>query len=180
MSYFSKFPVLAYPFQTFRDGVQLRAVKDIVLNVRLVKTIIDGIQYYDEYDIPEGERIEMVAEKLYGDPELHWVLMLLNERYDYLNDFPMDEQSLERYVDMKYGEGNRNQVHEIYGVPHYEDQYGNVVDQNTPLSVPITNFEFEFRQNELKRRIKVLDKSLMDQVVRELESAFEVTINEQQ
>ena len=121
----------------------------------------------------------MVAEKLYGDPGLHWVLMLLNERYDYLNDFPLDEQSLEVYVDQKYGEGNRNEIHTIFGVPHYEDEFGNIVDPGGVLSIPVTNWEYEFRLNESKRRIKVLDRWLMGQVVRELESAFGASINEQ-
>ena len=65
MAFFKNHPVIAYPFENFRDGLQFRAVKDIVLNVRLVKQIIAGIEYYDEYDMLEGERIEMVAEKLY-------------------------------------------------------------------------------------------------------------------
>jgi hypothetical protein len=180
MSFFSKFPVIAYPFETFRNGTQLRAVRDIVLNVRLIKDVIDGIQYFDEYDIPDGERIEMIAEKLYGDAQLHWVIMLINERYDYLNDFPLDEDSLEKYVDLKYGEGNRNAVHQIFGSPHYEDPDGNIVEEGGVLSIPITNYEYEFRLNESKRRIKILDPSLINQVVRELQDAFSETINEQQ
>lgn len=180
MSYFANHPVIAYPFDTFRNGTELRVVKDIVLNVRFVKEIINGIQYFDEYDIPEGHRIEMVAEKLYGDPNLHWVLMLLNERYDYLNDFPVDEETLEKYVELKYGEGNRNQIHQLFGIPHYENEFGDIVTEDSPLAVPITNYEYEFRVNESKRRIKVIDKSLITQVVRELENAFLQQIENEQ
>ena len=178
MAFFKNHPVIAYPFENFRDGLQFRAVKDIVLNVRLVKQIIAGIEYFDEYDMLEGERIEMVAEKLYGDAQLHWVLMLINERYDYVNDFPMDEQSLEKYVELKYGEGNRDQVHTIFGVPHYEDQFGNIVEPDGVLSVPISNYEHEFRINESKRRIKVLNRGLIGQVTAELNAAFGSSINE--
>lgn len=172
MSYFSNFPTVAYPFDTFRNGTQLRLVKDIVLNVRLVKEIIDGIQFYEWFDIPEGDRIEMVAEKIYGDASLHWVLMLINEKYDYLNDFPLDEDTLEKLVDSKYGEGNRNAIHMIFGQPHYENQFGDIVSEDSPLAVPITNFEYEFRVNESKRRIKIVSPDLIRQIARELRDAF--------
>ena len=181
MTFFVNHPVIAYPFDTFNNGTELRIVKDIVLNVRFVREIVNGIQYYDEYDIPEGHRIEMVAEKLYGDSSLHWVLMLINERFDYINDFPMDEDTLEKYVDMKYGEGNRNETHQIFGVPHYVNEFGDIVTEDYPLAVPVTNYEYEFQLNESKRRIKVVDRSLIDQIVRELEDAFTRQIeNEQQ
>lgn len=176
MTYFAKFPVIAYPFDHFRNGTELRAVRDIVLNVRFVKEIIEGIQYFDEFDIPENDSIEIVAEKLYGDPNLHWVLMLINERYDYLNDFPLDEYSLEKLVDSKYGAGNRNSIHMIFGQLHYEDQHGNIVDSGE-MSIPITNWEYESRLNESKRRIKVINRDLIGQIVRELESAFSTNIN---
>jgi len=172
MSYFKSFPVIVYPFTTFRNGPEFRAVKDIVLNVRIIKEIISGIQYYDYYDIIDDERIEVIAEKLYGDPNLHWVLMLINERFDYINDFPVSDDRLNEIIEEKYGVGSHNQTHMLFGVPHFEDEFGNVVDSGAPLSRAITNYEYEFRINESKRRIKTIDQRLIGQISRELEAAF--------
>ena len=60
----------------------------------------------------------------------------------------------------------------LFGVPHFEDEFGNVVDSGAPLSRAITNYEYEFRINESKRRIKTIDQRLIGQISRELEAAF--------
>ena len=34
---------------------------------------------FDTYKVREGETPEMIADKLYDDPELHWVILLIND-----------------------------------------------------------------------------------------------------
>lgn len=134
--YFNKFPKIYYAFPN-RDqsDFELQILTDITTNVRFRKEIFDNITLYDEYDIAEGETPEIIAEKVYGNPELHWVIMLLNEKYDYLNDFPISENELNNFIDEKYGE-NRRQVH------HYEKN-GIVVEPIVALKLrPNTPIEF--------------------------------------
>jgi hypothetical protein len=58
---------------------------------------------YDSYDIRDGETPEIIAEKLYGSSQYHWVIMLCNQRYNYLDDFPIASYELEQHIRDKYG-----------------------------------------------------------------------------
>lgn len=92
----------------------LQILTDITSNVRVRKAVLENITLYDEYDIKEGETPEIIAERVYGNPELHWIIMLVNQRYDYLKDFPMSSLELQQHMEQTYGAGNLDQVH------HYE------------------------------------------------------------
>lgn len=113
--YFSQFPKIYYDLPvTSTTDTTLQILTDITINVRVRKQILENITLYDEYDMKEGETPEIIAEKYYGNPELHWTIMLANERYDYHNDFPMSTQELYQNTIAKYGADNLDQVH------HYE------------------------------------------------------------
>lgn len=110
--YFSQFPKIYYDFPT-ADGkdTTLQILTDITVNMRVRREILQNITLYDEYDIKEGETPEIIAEKYYGNPELHWTIMLANDRYDYHNDFPLSTQELYENSIAKYGKDNLDQVH---------------------------------------------------------------------
>ena len=113
--YFSQFPKIYYDLPvTSATDTTLQILTDITINVRVRKEILENITLYDEYDMKEGETPEIIAEKYYGNPELHWTIMLVNERYDYHNDFPLSTQELYENAIAKYGSENLDQIH------HYE------------------------------------------------------------
>lgn len=113
--YFKQFPKILYDFP-FKAGEDtgLQVLTDITTNVRVRKEILENITLYDEYDIKEGETPEIIAEKVYGNPELHWVIMLVNQRYDYLKDYPMASDELYNFCIDTYGADGLDRVH------HYE------------------------------------------------------------
>lgn len=154
--YFNKFPTIFYDFNIKGKSV-LKPVKDITNNVRLRTAILENILLFDEYDIQEGETPEIIAAKFYGNPEYHWVIMLCNQRYNYTTDFPKTQRSLEEYINAKYDEP--------YGAHHYEDEKGFIVNSDTPGAVPISNYQYEDRLNETKRRIKMISPKLLQQVL---------------
>lgn len=101
--YFKNFPKIYYDFDIKGDNNrQLFIVTDVTKNVRFRKQILSNITLYDYYDIKDGETPEIIAEKIYGNPEYHWIIMLANDRYDYIKDFPMDTHSLEEFIKEKY------------------------------------------------------------------------------
>jgi hypothetical protein len=69
----------------------------------------------------DGDTPEIISEKLYGIPDYHWILMLLNQRYDYVNDFPLSIRELEIMIANKYG------VAANY-IRHFEDELGNTTN----------------------------------------------------
>lgn len=112
--YFKQFPQIYYDFPKANSDNVLQILTDITTNVRVRKEVLENITIYDEYDIQEGETPEIIAEKVYGNPELHWVVMLVNQRYDYVADFPLTNLELEQLCIDNYGEDK------IYNIHHYE------------------------------------------------------------
>lgn len=166
--YFEKLPFTPYLF-----GKQYNSVRDITLNIRFKKEFIENTKVYAEYDIESNETPEIIADKLYKDSNLYWILMLYNQRYDYINDFPLQDWVLSEYIEKKYGFGNEYNQHILNGQLHYETPEGLVVDSDYPRAETISNWEYEFRLNESKRRIKIIDPYLVPSIVQELETIYQ-------
>jgi len=160
MSYFDKLPEMFYNFP-IGGSEKMVIVRDITANVRIYKTVLDNITLYDEYDIVDGETPELVSNKLYGSPQYHWAIMVANQRYDYLNDWPLPYDRLVQYCMDKYGDGN------IYAIHHYEDENGYVVNDDYPMATPIDNITYESAINESKRRIKIVSLTIIQQMTDE-------------
>lgn len=157
--YFKNFDKIYYDYE-INGQKELIVVTDIVKNVRFRKEILANISMYDEYDIMDGETPEIIAEKIYGNPNYHWIIMLVNERYDYLNDFPLPQYELEAYVKEKYGVDN------VYATHHYVNNAGFVVNSTVPGAYPVSNYEHEDKVNESKRRIKIVSKNLINTILK--------------
>jgi hypothetical protein len=154
--YFAQFPKIYYDFPQDESSTTLQILTDITTNVRVRKQVLENITLYDEYDMMDGETPEIVAEKVYGNAELHWVIMLVNQRYDYLRDFPMSSRELEEHVIELYGKEN------IYSTHHYErdkiivEAIANLVVPKSIIDVAkINDFVFDFGVNS---RIQAIDE----------------------
>lgn len=154
--YFSKFPKIFYDFE-INGKVQLKPVTDITANVRFRTAILENILLFDEYDIKEGETPEIIASRVYGDPQLHWVIMLCNQRFNYVEDFPKTQRNLREYVEQTYQDPNATH--------HYVNSKGLIVDANDPEAAPISNFQYEEELNESKRRIKLISPDLLNNIL---------------
>ena len=156
--YFEDFPKFAYDFEIAGEKKVL-LITDITRNVRFRKELLANISLWDEYDIVDDETPEIIAEKIYGNANYHWIIMLLNERFDYIADFPLSYPKLVRYVEDKYGQANINAAH------HYENTSGYIVNYDTVGATPVSNLQHEENINESKRRIKVITPSMVDKVI---------------
>ena len=156
--YFKKFPNFLYDFE-INGQREVRLVKDITTNVRLRTEILSNITLYDEYDIRDGETPEIIAEKVYGSPKYHWVVMLCNLTFDWISDFPMPYNDLEKFITQKYGSGNENATH------HNVDNEGFIVDADNPEATSVSNTQYEDSINESKRRIKLVSPSLLFKIL---------------
>ena len=158
--YFENFPKFAYDFDINGERKVL-IVSDITRNVRFRKEILSNVTLYDEYDIKEGETPEIIAEKLYGNSQYHWIIMLVNGRYDYIKDFPLTYTALTQYITDKYGVGNESDAH------HYENSMGYIVNYDDPDAESVSNTAYEEKLNEAKRRIKVISPQLLEKIVQQ-------------
>lgn len=156
--YFSKFPQIIYDFDISGNDTALY-VTDITRNIRFRRDILSNITIFDEYDIIDGETPEIIAEKIYGNSLYHWIVMLSNDRYDYLNDFPLPTNTLEKYIAAKYTNP--------YGIHHYVDENGFICDATFPGATSVSNYQYESDVNESKRRIKIIPREIVDKILTE-------------
>ena len=76
MSYFSGFPVVGYKFGNLSTET---AFQDLSSYVEIIDTIKDNVNFYNLYQITEGERPDVLSTKLYGTPSLYWTFYLMND-----------------------------------------------------------------------------------------------------
>jgi hypothetical protein len=102
MPYFSKFPILQYPV---RDGETLRYVfvANMLRRVALSSDLKNSDGAFVEYDIKDGERPEHIAERVYGDPSFHWLVLMTNDIIDPYHGWYKSEIAMEDYVQTKHG-----------------------------------------------------------------------------
>lgn len=111
--YFSNFPNIVYDFN-INGKTDYKVITDITRNVRLRKAVLENIALFDFYDVGDGETPEIISEKVYGTSIYHWVIMLVNQRYDYINDFPLTSRELESHIDSTYGDAREHAHHYLY------------------------------------------------------------------
>jgi len=157
--YFKNFPEFIYDFISGGSS-KTSLVKDITRNIRFRRDILANVTVYDEYDIIDGETPEIIAEKIYGNAEYHWIIMLANDRYDYIEDFPLAEYQLVKVIASKYP-GTQNSIH------HYVDAKGFVVNSDAPGAVSVSNEQDERNKNEAKRRIKIVSSNIINTILKD-------------
>ncbi len=167
--YFSEFPDTLYLVTP--PGLQTPAeyvlLKDITKNVRFKREILNSVVLYDWYVIKENETPEIIAENLYGSPYYHWVIMLLNDMYDWRKDFPKNGASFDAYIVKVYGSLETAKS----TVAYYVNQNGLVVDadyldyegNNSVTAVSV--YDSELAANDAKRRIKIISPQLLTTVL---------------
>ena len=100
--YFNTMPNIYYDFNDKNGQPYLKVLKDITTNVRIIQQVLENVTVYDYYDIIDGETMEIISTKVYGTPNYHWLLMLLNNIYDYRSDLPLTFTQLDKYITQKY------------------------------------------------------------------------------
>ena len=150
------------------DG-KLTLVKDLMSRIKLVSGVKQNILNFDFYDVKDGETPEMIAQKYYGDVNLHWTIFIANDIIDYYEDWPMSVQKFEKYMFDKYD--NPQAIH------HYEISQASGdttvsidVGMNTteyPSATAVSNYTYEERLQEEKRQIRLIQPQYIEQFVSE-------------
>lgn len=229
--YFRKFPKTFYSLD---NVATVQVITNILVRVVLTEELQEKFGVFDEYDVTESDTPEILAFKVYGDSELHWIILHYNNILDPRFEWPLTTNNLVKYVEGKYNN--------INGIHHYEDNNQNEVNGNVILNastfsginvgnaiinlsqdgiafitskpsassivitttkggfrsgdqialatnnaitanvtsttinsgIPVTNFIYEDRENESKRRIKLLKPQFIERVIRDFESKVSV------
>lgn len=163
--YFRNFPTTSYKF--VNNGSN-KVVTDILKRVKIRDEVKNNIGVYTKTILQSGETPESLASKAYGDSGLHWIILMMNDITNPIYDWLMDPEPLQSFITGKYGAGNENATH------HWENARLFEVNSTEPGALIVTNYEFEDRENEKKRDIKVLDPEFVSEIVKE----FKTVINQ--
>ena len=133
MSYFRELPNLSYVsrFSGANRNDERIEVKNLFKRARLRSDIDAAITAFNYYKISEGERPDTLAKKIYGDPELDWVILVTNNITNIRDQWPLDGMNFTNYLLSKYGTSNMTEEQKyakLNEVKHYEtievkDQY---------------------------------------------------------
>ena len=95
--FFTNFPEIQYQLS---DG-KIVYIKDFFRKSKIEQEALNSIVEYNLYTIPDGDRPDITATKVYGNPDLHWTFFLVNDIENYY-DWHKDQQTFARYIDKKY------------------------------------------------------------------------------
>ena len=171
--YFDNFPTIPYDSELINE---YKDVKNLLRRVGIRAKVRANTLLFDTYDVRNGETPESIAFKLYGDAELHWVIMLVNNITDRYHDWPMTEAQFLQFVKDKYENVDGTHHYEITQTSGDTSVKINIGTDNTnyPSATLITNYEYEQEQQDVKRKIRLLDPSYIADFVEE----FKLLMNE--
>ena len=193
MAYFQGLPNIAHTsLLPVRNKIEDRIiVKNLFKRSKLRTDVDQAITAFNYYYVEDQQRPDILAQELYGDSELDWVVLTSNNITNVRDQWPLNHDDLHSYMLEKYGSEQN-----ILGIHHSEtvkivDEYNRVilkggleVDANftftfvgtvtsstgslikvnfggsnsntiTPVA-SITNYDYEVKVNEGKRKIRVL------------------------
>ena len=182
-NYFSQLPDFEYVNRT-EDGKRISdytQVKNLFKRGKLREDIFQETTFFEQYQIQGDDRPDNVAQKVYGDAALDWIVLLSNNIINLYEEWPLPQASFDAYLLEKYN----NDYDKLYnGIHHYEsnevansqgvvifpkglrvgagqsvsyfDEVNNEQVTVNPVSKGITNYDYERDFNDSKRNIFLL------------------------
>ena len=212
MAYFNELPDISYPslLPTSNKIEDRVTVKNIFKRSKLRTDVDQAITAFNYYYIQDGYRPDMVAEEVYDDSELDWVILTANNIINIRDQWPLGHNDLHNHIVEKYGSETN-----ILDIHHYEtikiiDEYNRVIldggskvdanftftfvgtvtsstgslikvkfggsSANTIIPVAaITNYDYENKLNEEKRRIQILKPEFLSVFITDHQNIMKYT-----
>ena len=188
MAYFTELPNVSYPspLSERTSDLQHVTIKNLFRRVKLRDDLRSTLEAFDNYEISDGERPDIVAEEFYGNAELDWLVLVSNNITNIHNEWPLSDAQLYNFVVDKYGVETINQF-AFYETTEVKDDEGRLiypegirVDSDFTIDDPsqsdstlnpvrgITYYENEVRLNNNKRSIQLLRPSYVTQAILDL------------
>ena len=194
--YFRKLPNLNYPslLKTRESNTDFVQTKNLFRRVKVREDLFANFMQFDKYKIVGDERPDNVAQKVYDNDDLDWIILLSNNIVDLNNEWPLTQFQLNEFLNEKYS------PQELVSIHHYETlelrdnknqlilPAGIVVDENFNLEYlsggqikstnslvdgrpvkAVTFYDYENDLNDKKRNINVLKPELLGIFIRDFE-----------
>ena len=194
--YFRKLPNLNYPslLKDRESNIDFVQTKNLFRRAKVREDLFDNFMQFDKYKIIGDERPDNVAQKVYDNDDLDWVVLMSNNIIDIKNEWPLTQSQLNEFINEKYTaqqlvsihhyetlelRDNKNQLILPAGLVVDEDfnmEYlsgGQVKSTNSlvdgrPIKA-VTFFDYENDLNEQKRNINVLKQEFLGLFIKDFE-----------
>ena len=166
--YFANFPII--PYDSVGNG-NFKLVTNLLKRVAVRAKVRTNTALYDTYDVKDGETPEILADKLYKDAELHWVILLVNDITDRYHQWPQNTNQFIAYINDKYSNVDAThhyEISQVSGDTTIKIDIGTDNTEHSGASV-VTNYEYEEDLQDKKRKIRLLDPSYLGVFVAEYE-----------
>ena len=166
--YFTRFPKGQYIIPGTKE---YKLVSDLWRRIKIRDKIKDEASLYSEYFVADGERPETIAERHFGSPELHWIILITNNVTDGLHGWPLSFTAFEEFVNDKYE--NPGAIHHYEKVqtsgPQTSIDYSHLIEVNstTAGASAVSFYEYERRRQDNISLIKILKPDFVSAFVEE-------------
>ena len=186
MSYFDLFPNILLPSHeanrnSNRDFV---ASKNLFRRGKIRDDFFENAVSFEKFNVVGDDRPDNVANEVYNDPQLDWVVLLSNNIINVRDEWPMSQYDFQRYLDNKYDKVQLSQIHHYETVEVFNPQglklleAGLEVDEsfeykysfegiNYTVSdvTSVTNYQYEINKNDAKRSIYLVRNSYLPMIL---------------
>ena len=100
MAFFKQFPKIEYDFN--RTGIKQNMV-DLFRSVRPLPSFLDNYSAYKFYEVKNGERPDIVSQRLYGTSQYYWTFFVVNDfLHDGMRAWPMSQEDIFTFIEKEY------------------------------------------------------------------------------
>ena len=173
--YFGHFPLI--PYDSVGDG-EFKLVTNLLKRVAIRSKVKTNVLVFDTYDLKSGETPELIADKLYNDPQLHRVVLMMNDITDRYHQWPLNENQFLAHINDKYDNVDATHHYEISQTSGDTTIKIDIGTDNTDHSgaTAITNYEYEVSQQDDMRKIRLLDPIYIGAFVSEYKTLMKASI----
>jgi hypothetical protein len=117
-SFFDKFPLIRYQISGVKYS-SFQTIRNLLFRTSIIREALSNSSSYIKYVIRDGDTPEILAAKVYGDPQAHWMILYANDILDAQYDWPMTSTVFPKYMIDKYramAEADRGETLEDYEV----------------------------------------------------------------
>ena len=193
-SYFNLIPDFDYvsrlPDAKISDYIR---VKNFFRRATLREDIFQSLTFFTKYSIEGDDRPDNVANKVYSNSDLDWVILLANNITHIPTEWPMAQNDFDRFLLDKYD--NYDTLYN--GVHHHEtievkdsnevtivreglevssdftqtyyDYYDAEMKTASNITRPVTNYQYEEKLENKKREIFVLKQEYLTVILDDIE-----------
>ena len=116
MGFFRELPNVTYqtPLSNRISSNEYILAKNLFRSAKTLDWLRNNVTVFNKFIIDDNDRPDIVAEKLYGDPELDYVVIIIAEITNIKQQWPLTNQQLYEYAENRWGLTGLNALH------HYE------------------------------------------------------------